>query len=116
MTMCDYRLNTTGLTEREIELTHQLIEYQEEWDTSVVRDLLSHPVFAPCAIEHCKYADLQAEIAKLTKEKDALRSALKQFGQHRNNCGRMVWRHGWVEWDGDCTCGLSATLATGEDQ
>jgi hypothetical protein len=86
--------------------------------------------------------ELESQILKLTEERNTLRTALKEYGQHKadclsqrcqfvygptNTCNQpsdssdhdLVWgykdsTHAFAA--GQCTCGFAATLATGEDQ
>jgi hypothetical protein len=69
----------------------------------------------------CDWPDAVAEkVLALTKERDALRTALHTFGRHKPECPKGYWvdaadtKYGAVGDCIQCTCGLSATLATGE--
>jgi hypothetical protein len=48
---------------------------------SIVRDKPGHPVYAPCAIEHCKYAELKARVEELERERDVLQREVHKYAK-----------------------------------
>lgn len=56
-------------------------------------------------------AALRAEVAKLEKERDEARKALKEYGRHHATCN--IWRVGGIKVEGVkvCDCGFADALA-----
>lgn len=69
--------------------------------TRAVRDLLD---------ERTKNAKLAADLQRVESERDTLREALREYGQHRTDCLKRM------HFAMACTCGLAAALQTGKER